>query len=131
MTRPRDYPHFRADELQCKCRYPICPRHGMDDSFMGHLIELREFLDFPFVILSAYRCPNHNNDVSSTRFNGPHTTGKAVDIRIQGTDARRLLDAAVRHGFEGIGIQQQGVRGRRFIHLDMMQRDAGPVIWSY
>ena len=131
MNTPRDYQYFKAGELACKCEYPICPRHGMDDHFMDKLIALRVDLNFPFIISSAYRCPNHNNDVSTTRFTGPHTTGKAVDIRIQGIDARKLLDAAVRHGFEGIGIQQQGVRGRRFIHLDMMVRDAGKVIWSY
>lgn len=98
---------------------------------MCHLIAIRERLPFSFVVGSAYRCPEHNLDVSTTGENGPHTTGKAVDIRIQGIDARVLLDAAVKHGFEGIGIQQTGPRGRRFIHLDMVKRDAGKVIWSY
>ena len=131
MNKPRDYQYFRSDELACKCHYLDCPRHGMDDYFMENLIALREKMPFPFIVGSAYRCSEHNQDVSTTGPDGPHTTGRAVDIRIQGTDARKLLDAAVRHRFEGIGIQQQGVRGRRFIHLDMMQRDAGPVIWSY
>lgn len=128
---PKDYPYFNAHELQCKCQYPICKRHGMNDDFMDAIINLRTQLNFPFVISSAYRCPNHNNDVSSTGFTGPHTTGKALDIRIDGTGARVLLNAAIAHGFEGIGINQSGPRGRRFIHLDMFERPAGQVVWSY
>lgn len=128
---PRDYPYFKASELQCKCHYAECCKHGMDESFMFALIALRERLNFPFIIGSAYRCPEHNQDVSTTGKNGAHTTGKAVDIRIAGTAARTLVDHAVRAGFEGIGINQQGAWGRRFIHLDMMERPEGQVIWSY
>lgn len=131
MNTPRDYQYFSAEELACKCSYPICPRHGMDDDFMEKIVDLRRELNFPFVISSAYRCPNHNVDVSTTGANGPHTQGKALDIRIDGSAARILLDAAIRYQFEGVGIQQQGPRGRRFIHLDMMERPSGPVVWSY
>ena len=131
MADPKNYPHFKAEELQCKCTYPICPRHGMDDHFMMKLIALRERLNFPFVISSAYRCPNHNNDVSTTGTTGPHTTGQAVDIRVSGTQARHLVEHAIIIGMEGIGIQQAGARGRRFIHVDMMTRQGGQVIWSY
>lgn len=130
MAKPKDYQYFTAAELACKCTYEECPRHGMDEEFMHFIIVLRERM-FPFVVASAYRCPAHNNDVSTTGKTGPHTTGKAMDIRIDGTAARLLLDAAVRYSFEGIGIQQQGARGRRFIHLDMMERPEGPVVWSY
>ena len=131
MAEAKNYPYFKADELACKCAYPICQRHGMNPAFMQHLIALRERLNFPFVIASGYRCPNHNADVSSTGATGPHTTGKAADIRIDGAAARILLDAAIQRRFEGIGIQQQGVRGRRFIHLDMWERPEGPVVWSH
>lgn len=130
MNEPKDYPYFRAHELACKCHYRECQRYGMDDDFMNALVALRETMPFPFLIGSAYRCPEHNQDVSTTGPEGPHTTGKAVDIRIQGTDARMLIDAAIKN-FEGIGINQTGPRARRFVHLDMVQRDAGRVIWSY
>ena len=102
----------------------------MDEAFMHAIITLRERM-FPFIVFSAYRCPEHNAEVSTTGTTGPHTTGKAMDIRVDGTAARLLLDAAVRYGFEGIGLNQQGARGRRFIHLDMMERPEGPVVWTY
>lgn len=131
MNEPRDYQYFRSYELSCKCSYEDCPRHGMDGNFMHHIVAIREKLPFAFIVSSAYRCPLHNDDVSTTGEVGPHTTGQAMDIRINGVDARALVNAAVKHGFEGIGIKQVGARGRRFIHLDMMKRPAGQVIWSY
>ena len=39
----------------------------------------------PLQITSAYRCPSHNDSVSSTGMAGPHTTGLAVDIRFKFT----------------------------------------------
>lgn len=131
IYKPKDYPYFKASELQCKCEYPGCHKHGMDENFMHAIVAIRERLHFQFVISSAYRCPTHNQDVSTTGIDGPHTMGKAIDIRIAGTGARILVDHAVKHGFEGIGINQQGAWGRRFIHLDMMERPAGQIIWSY
>lgn len=131
MNEPRDYQYFRSYELACKCSYEDCPKHGMDEEFMHHIVAIREKLPFAFIVSSAYRCPMHNDDVSTTGEVGPHTTGQAIDIRINGTDARTLVNAAVKQGFEGIGIKQVGARGRRFIHLDMMKRPAGQVIWSY
>jgi uncharacterized protein YcbK (DUF882 family) len=130
MAEPKNYQYFTAEELACKCKHADCPKHGMDEAFMDFIIVLRERM-FPFVVASAYRCPRHNEEVSTTGKTGPHTTGKAMDIRIDGTAARLLLNAAVRYGCEGIGIQQQGPRGRRFIHLDMVERPEGPVVWSY
>jgi zinc D-Ala-D-Ala carboxypeptidase len=131
MNKPKDYPYFKAAELACKCDYPNCHRHDMSDHFMFDLIAIREKLPFPLLISSGFRCPAHNNDVSTTEASGPHTMGLAVDIRIAGIDARVLVDAAVKHEFWGIGIKQHGARGRRFIHLDMMPRPGGRVIWSY
>lgn len=127
----RDFPHFSADELACKCHYEDCDRHGMDISFMRTIVSMRDSLGFPFIVSSAYRCPKHNVDCSTTGPAGPHTTGKAIDILINGTQARLLLDEAVARGFEGIGVKQAGDRSRRFIHLDMVHRAAGPVVWSY
>lgn len=124
-----DYPHFSAKELQCKCRLKTCPRHGMDDAFMRLLIRLREYVDMPLVITSAYRCPEYNQTVSTTGLTGPHTTGKAVDISVTGDRAILVLHAALAFSFKGIGVHQKGVQHGRYIHLDMAR--LAPTIWTY
>lgn len=103
----------------------------MSPDFMAKLVALRVFLDFPFPLSSAFRCPEHNNRVSSTGFDGPHTTGRSVDIAVSGNQAYEILANAPRFGFTGIGVHQRG--GNRFIHLDDLQAPdfPRPWVWSY
>lgn len=104
----------------------------MDPEFMRHIVALRRQLGFPLPVTSAYRCPEHNQRVSSTGPDGPHTTGRAIDIAVQGRDALRLLEAALTtHYFTGIGIHQRG--DGRFIHLDALTgpQYPRPTIFTY
>jgi len=109
----------------------------MDDDFMEMVERIRELCGFPLPVSSAYRCPTHNAAVSSTGLDGPHTTGRAMDIRIYGHRAWSLLEAALEVGhFTGIGVAQKNRdRGARFIHLDDLTPDDGfpsrPWVWSY
>lgn len=117
--------HFRPWEF--KCRH--CHIEHMAWSFVKRLDHLREYLKKPMVITSGYRCPWHNAAVSDSGVDGPHTTGHAVDVKISGEDAHRLVWAAMTMGFTGIGVQQKGVWADRFIHLDDLP---GPLrLWSY
>lgn len=120
-------PHFSDKELACSC----CGVNGMNSEFMDKLESLRVMLDEPIILSSAYRCPNHNNEVSSTGFNGPHTTGLAVDIKCKGMQAHRILGLAMMLGFYGIGISQKGNHESRFIHVDLMRGAMRPWLWSY
>jgi uncharacterized protein YcbK (DUF882 family) len=79
------------------------------------------------IVTSGYRCPEHNQNVSSTGPDGPHTTGKAVDIGVSGTDAYDLALLAMQMGVKGIGINQKGTG--RFIHFDFARPQF--TIWSY
>lgn len=136
--------NFSRRELQCRCG--TCQFPGMDRVFMLMMQRLREIYDAPMVVSSAYRCSAHNMRVSSSGSAGPHTTGKAMDIRVSGQAAFRLLTAACAlryrdlttcrdHVFSGIGISQKGAHGSRFIHLDCLRIDeangARPWVWSY
>ena len=127
----KDYPFFKATELQCKCRFPSCKKHGMDDEFMELVGRLREIEMRPLIVVSAYRCPEHNQRCSTTGASGPHTTGKAIDISDAGETAYNLVQSALDLGFTGIGIQQKGPWRGRFIHLDILEGDKRPRIWSY
>jgi len=92
---------------------------------------LRTIAGFPFRVSSAYRCPSHNMDVSSTGHNGPHTTGHAVDIKVYGPRAYMLVQYALKIGFAGVGVKQKGSRTSRFIHIDDLANGLRPWIWSY
>ncbi len=133
-----DYPFFRASELRCKCGN--CGGGEMNNFFMHRLISLRENMAFPFIIASAYRCPEYNDQISSTGLNGPHTTGRAVDIRVYGERAIQLIQGAYRHGilgvnWGGLGLKQRGHHPHRFVHLDDLRADEAsklrPWVWTY
>jgi uncharacterized protein YcbK (DUF882 family) len=126
-----NYDFFPDHELACKCG---CGggSEQMDHDFMRRLILMRREADFPFPLSSAYRCPAHNNAVSGTGYDGPHTTGAAVDINIHGERAVRVLGLAIKHGMTGLGISQKGNHGSRFIHVDRIEGyTPRPWVWSY
>ena len=106
----------------------------MDEDFMARLDKTREEYGSPMVVTSGYRCPEYNDEVSSTGRNGPHTTGKAVDISVSGEDAHRLLYYVMRNGFSGVGVKQAGDHKSRFIHVDTLSEEESntrPWLWSY
>jgi zinc D-Ala-D-Ala carboxypeptidase len=125
--------YFTPDELRCHCGECKSTGNEMDHIFMERLISLREDADFPFIISSAYRCPIYNAKIAHTGICGPHTTGKAVDIKINELQAYELLRLACIHAFTGIGISQKDSLDSRFIHLDMLDAPEypRPRVWSY
>ena len=120
--------YFKFSELKCKCG---CNQAKMDRAFLDSLNVLREAYGKPVIITSGYRCPKHNSNVSTTGPNGPHTTGMAVDVKCSGTDAYNLVMHAMRLGFTGIGVRQNGPHENRFIHLDMLEGNVRPWVWTY
>ena len=126
----KSWPHFHNTELY---NPKYCDEHLMHEGFMDRLEALRVDYGIAMVLSSAYRTPEHNDKVSSTGFDGPHTTGRAVDILVAGEDAYKLIALAVSRGFTGIGIKQKGAWDKRFIHLDDLPDGSHPRprIWSY
>lgn len=112
------------------CRH--CGENRIHPELIDKLELMREYLGFPLIVSSGYRCSAHNSAVSSTGEDGPHTTGWAVDISVRGAEARLLLQCAMDHGFTGLGISQKGES--RFLHLDLLTKEQGfprPTVWSY
>ena len=121
-------PHFQAAELECRCGCGMLPAQDFMDKVEG----LRVAYGRPLSGSSAARCPAHNAKVSGTGRTGPHTTGRAIDLRVSHADAWHLLSLAMRYGFTGVGVQQKG--GGRFLHLDDLPNAEGqprPTVWSY
>lgn len=120
------YPNFTEREFRCK----HTGRCEMDARFMARLQRLRDEYGKAMQVNSGYRDPSHPDEAKKAA-PGVHCLGRAVDIGVQGADAVRLVALAVKHGFTGIGVQQQG--GSRFIHLDDLEDGAfpRPTLWSY
>lgn len=121
--------YFSTNELKCQ----HCGECHMDADFIIWLDKLRESWNKPMHLSSAYRCPVHNAVESSTGANGPHTTGKAVDVIVDRGEAFRFIWLAMSLGVMGLGINQKGAN--RFIHIDMIKNGEGgavrPTVWSY
>lgn len=120
--------NFNLAEFECL----HCGKNEIDPDFVDKLQTLRDACGFPLIITSGYRCPEHNQAVSSTGPDGPHTTGRAVDIHVYGFRAMDFLSKALALKlFTGIGIKQHG--NSRFVHLDDLPSPAypRPTIWSY
>jgi len=121
--------NFSDKELSCS----HCGENKFDQETLDALQRLRESIGRPLKLSSAYRCPVHNSNVSSTGPDGPHTTGKAIDIACSGKEAWELLSFAMIRSkvWKGIGISQKGKHKSRFIHLDTIEADNRPWVWSY
>ena len=104
------WPNFERAEVTCQCGCGAVP----DPAFMDMLQTLRGDCGFGLRITSGARCPDHNDRVSGTGRDGPHTTGLAADIAVSGHAAHQLIAAAAERGLTGIGVKQNGAHsGRR------------------
>jgi uncharacterized protein YcbK (DUF882 family) len=126
--------HFAPHEFICQGLTCCGGAERMDGDFVLRLDALRKALGKPLLVTSGYRCPEHNDRVSSTGRTGPHTTGRAADLALVGRDAFVVLRMAFDFGFTGIGLKQHGPHGRRFVHLDTLPDAPGqprPWVWTY
>ena len=124
--------NFSYQELACKCgKCGAESGQNINPELMQKVQVLREICGFPFVITSAYRCPNHPVETGKKE-PGTHAQGLAVDIQVSGKKAHLLLrEASSLAGITGIGISQKGDHSRRFIHLDISKGGNRPWVWSY
>jgi zinc D-Ala-D-Ala carboxypeptidase len=124
------WPHIDpAKEWACKGT----GRLVYDPEFLDLFERMRTKFGRPLIINSGYRSPEHNRQVADTGDAGPHTTARAVDVRIYGGYAHELLALALSLGFTGIGVQQKGAIESRYLHLDILRAPdfPRPMIWTY
>ena len=118
-------PYFTRDEFACK----HTGKCEMQSHFMDRLLALRIEYGKPMRISSGFRDVTHPKE-SRKAATGEHPRGVCCDVAVEGIDALRLLQLALRHGFSRIGVNQKGAV--RFLHLGV--GDTGlpnPAIWSY
>lgn len=92
----------------------------IDPGLLDQLHQLKQLLGGQaFEIISAYRAPQTNDRLKSTRGGGVatrslHLEGRALDVRLQGVALADLRDAALELRAGGVGYYP----GDRFVHLD-------------
>ena len=123
------WPNISFAELACRETGECL----LDGALMDALQRVRAICG-PLTVTSGYRSPRHSKEAAKGRSGGPHTLGKAADIRCAGTQAFEILHTALDEGFTGIGIAQRGED--RFLHLDVITHlddfpAVRPTIWSY
>ena len=120
--------NFTEKELRCNC----CDKNLMNEAFLERLQTVRNKFGAAMYLTSGYRCPVHNSKISALgSMDGPHTTGHAVDVKVSGHNALRLINIALDCGMQGVGIKQNGEYSSRFVHLDDLTEGVRPHIWSY
>jgi hypothetical protein len=115
--------NFSYDECKCSC----CGLVDVSSDLLDLLQEARNILG-PLQLTSFYRCPSHNDNVSSTGPTGPHTTGKSVDIHVSNSQHRKLLIDYFTNKVSGLGI------AKSFIHIDIISPEElsnRPNCWLY
>ena len=115
--------NFSYDECKCSC----CGLVDVSSDLLDLLQEARNELG-PLQITSFYRCPSHNDSVSSTGPTGPHTTGKSCDIHVSNSQHRKTLIDYFANKVTGLGI------AKTFIHIDIIPQAElpnRPNCWLY
>lgn len=100
---------------------------GMNETFMRRLQMLRNLYRKPMHISSGYRTALYNAQIGGAE-HSLHLQGLAADVLVSGAEAYELIGLALTVGFKGMGIQQKGAHGSRFVHLDLRET---PTVWSY
>lgn len=100
--------HFIANEFRCKC----CGELRIDMELIIKLEELRALVGRPIIVLSGYRCPEHNKEVGGAD-NSQHLYGKAADIKVQGVGMHELARKARQAGFSFVKLYSG------WVHVDV------------
>ena len=134
-------PHFSDAELRCRCGCGRLPPQEFQDELESLRVDFEQAtveyerrtgkrVSPAMKLSSGWRCPDHNDEVSKTGRDGPHTKG-AVDVLVYGIAAWLLLRCALIRSWFGIGVSQKGPRTSRFLHFDQLTERTRPWVWSY
>jgi uncharacterized protein YcbK (DUF882 family) len=120
--------NFKLKEFKCKdgSKMPI-DVYGNVVKLAGQLQILRDYLDRPITINSAYRSPKHNAKIGGSK-TSQHLLGKAADITVKGLTPQEVF--IVIEDLIDRGLMLQGGLGLydTFVHYDIRKTRAR---WNY
>lgn len=104
--------NFRLKEFMCKeGKQEVLIADGLVEKLQA----LRDYLNKPITIVSAYRSPVYNRKINGSS-KSQHIHGRAVDIKVSGISTEEVAKAAIKLGFKGIGIYDT------FTHVDIREK---------
>jgi len=113
--------YFSYTEFICPC----CKNVKIDSKIIDIVIQLRDYLQRPIIISSAYRCPKHNREVGG-KPNSAHLKGKALDIVVEDSHTRyKVIQFLINNNISRFGI------AKKFIHFDIDETLPQNVCWLY
>jgi uncharacterized protein YcbK (DUF882 family) len=120
--------HFSLKEFECQCNLSSCTTQIMSEALLERLGAIREELNKPLKITSAYRCSAHQEEIRKSGVStvvakkSQHELGNAVDIQCNQVPMEKLLEISEKY-FKSIGL------AKTFYHVDM--RDDKVRRWKY
>ena len=121
--------NFNIDEFKCKGNLRGCDCEMPDDVYKNiqelaeNLQIIRDELQEPIKINSAYRCENHNRKIGGSS-KSQHVKGKAADIVVKNLTPDEVANAL--DNLQQGGFIKSGGLGRydTFTHLDIRGTEA-------
>ena len=116
--------NFKIDEFKCKGNLKGCKCEMPEDVYKNiqelaeNLQIIRDELQEPIKINSAYRCENHNRKIGGTS-KSQHVKGKAADIVVKNLTPDEVANAL--DNLQQGGFIKSGGLGRydTFTHIDI------------
>jgi zinc D-Ala-D-Ala carboxypeptidase len=104
------WPNFSPEEIACRGDGKI----KINEAALDKLQALRDKLEVPLIVHSAYRSPDYNRRVGGAK-QSMHLQGAAFDISMANHDPESFKAAALAVGFAGFGFYPR----QNFMHIDI------------
>lgn len=119
---------FSTSEFACHCNFSDCIEQKISKSLIQDLISLRQDINEPITITSAFRCTKYQNKLRDDGVNtvvakkSTHELGQAVDLVPSRMKIPTFMKFCEKY-FEAIGI------AKTFLHID--ERKGKIRRWNY
>ena len=110
--------YFDRHEFTCKCG---CGSNTVDAELLHVLDELRVFFNKPVIVLSGFRCPQHNMAIGGSP-TSQHMLGKAADITVKYVSPIQVYEYLKRKYPHTYGLGYYNISN--FIHVDVRRDEA-------
>lgn len=115
----------KLSELNLKDCVPACEPSALNPLVVDRIIMAQKMCGFQFSITSAFRSQAWERN-KGRKGNSSHCKGLAVDISTIDSHTRFKVVASLLYaGFPRLGI------GKTFVHVDMDETKAHPIIFHY
>ena len=115
----------RLSRLDVSTAAPKCELSDLNPKLVDTLIFAQRMCGIPFTITSAYRSQAYERS-KGRKGSSSHCRGLAVDVSTIDSHTRyKVLLGAALAGVPRIGV------GKRFLHLDIDETKAHPIIFHY